>query len=493
MYKYFGFFVIIIIFLGCTTLSDQKKEFTSTQQQYSRNGISLNKALDNAVYDINNKIIPNSILALVNFTSTSDKLSDYILDELMNKIINNTKIKIVERKQIELVQQELNFQMSGFVSDETAKSIGKFIGADIILTGNLISIGGDYRIGIKTIQVETGIVQSLYIINIENNSEMISLIRNFSNIQSGPSISSNTFYSSIKKKKIDGHGAIISPDNKWIITASGRGLSDDKINIYDIMDSNLLRSFALPYGTDYIDSLSISNDGRLIAVGDGGKYDWNKSKDIGKIMLYDVLTGRKISEVQTFGMGTKCLCLFHPVYSNLLLVAFGNGVYIFDLSTGKNKSITLNTWRDFIETIEYSYDGSYISVGDYNGNITILNGITLKLIKKFSGHSGAVISLSFSPDNNTLISGSDDFTIGIWNIANEREIFTLTEHLGKINSVLYTINGLYFLSSSEDGTTKLWDSHSYKVIKNYKNSAEITLSPDGNFFINTFGELFKIE
>jgi WD40 repeat protein len=328
--------------------------------------------------------------------------------------------------------------------------------------------------------------------NIENNSEMISLIRNFTNIQSSVSISQNNYYSYIQNKEISGHEAIISPDNRWIITVGGSGLSDGKINIYDIMDSSLLRAFALPYGT-YIDSLSMSNDGRIIAVGDGEKYDYSKHTSIGNIMLYDVLTGRKVGDVQTYGTGTSCLCLFNPVYTSLLLVAFGNGVYIFDLSTGKERYIRLNTWRDFIETIEYSYDGSYIAVGDYSGNITILDGLTLRILKKFSGHSEAIRSLSFSPDNSILISGSDDFTIGVWNMANGNEIFTLTDHLGKINSVLYTMNGLYFLSSSEDGTTKLWDSHSFKVLKNYKNSAEITLSPDGNYFINTFGELFKIE
>jgi hypothetical protein len=40
---------------------------------------------------------------------------------------------------------------------------------------------------------------------------------------------------------------------------------------------------------------------------------------------------------------------------------------------------------------------------------------------------------------------------------------------------------------------KLWDAHNFKVLKNFKNSAEISLSPDGNYFITTFGVLFKIE
>ncbi|MDR1363782.1 MAG: hypothetical protein LBJ35_07010 [Spirochaetaceae bacterium] len=470
-------------------------ESTQKQQQYSINGISLNQALDNAVYDINNKIIQNSVMALVNFTSTSDKLSDYIIDELMNRIINNTNIKIVERKQIETVQEELNFQMSGLVSDETAKSIGKFIGADVILTGNLISIANGYRIGIKTIHVETGVVQSLYIINIENNAEMISLIRNYTNIELN---ASNTPYSFLKisdthsfglEKRIhDGSGAIISPDNKWIIAVSGY---DGKIYIYDIMDLSLLRAIPIPK-IDYFPSLSISNDGRIIAVGYETGYDYEKNTDIGRILWYDILTGRKIGDDKFYGgRSHKCLCVFNPVYTTQLLIAFGNRIYIFDTFTRKNKSIKLNT--RIINTIEYSNDDSYIAVGDTSGNITILDGLSLKILKRFSGHSGGINSLSFSPDNSVLISGSSDFTIGVWNIANGNEIITLTNHVERIESVLYTINGLYFLSSSADGTTKLWDSHSFKVLKEYRNSEGINLSHDGNYFINDFGVLFKIE
>jgi len=37
-----------------------------------------------------------------------------------------------------------------------------------------------------------------------------------------------------------------------------------------------------------------------------------------------------------------------------------------------------------------------------------------KLIRTLSGHSGAVTSVVFSPDGRTLISGSKDKTIKVW-------------------------------------------------------------------------------
>jgi WD40 repeat protein len=39
-----------------------------------------------------------------------------------------------------------------------------------------------------------------------------------------------------------------------------------------------------------------------------------------------------------------------------------------------------------------------------------------KLIKTLNGHHGPVLSVSFSPDGQTLASASDDNTIILWNL-----------------------------------------------------------------------------
>jgi WD40 repeat protein len=496
MYK--GLKKIVITILFCLLVSNcgTTDKPVNTTPSSSVSGIGLSTALKNAALDIKERVPKDYILALVNFSAISTDFSQYLIDELTSKLIEETGLKIVERKQLELVQNELNFQMSGDVSEETAKSIGKFVGADTIITGTFMAIGNKYRLGVKTIHVETGLIQSLYITDVINDQGLISIIRSLNNNNSAME-SSNlitrpreaTVSFNYDSNKIDGHDAIISPDGKWIITATSEGsfLSDKKINIYDIMNGNLLRAFPLPYGAGYVDSLTMSTDGKNIAA----SYD---NYGTSYVIIYDVLTGRKNQELKFKESGATCLCLFNPS-NNQLVVAAGNLIYLFDLATRKERSVYLNTWRDFIKTIQYSFNGSYLAVGDYNGTITILDAKSLKIIGTLKGHSEAIKSLAFNPDNTILISGSSDYTVGIWDLRSGKELLVLTEHLDAVNSVLFKPDGKIFLSSANDGTAKIYDALSYSVIKSLKigSYADTSLSPDGNYFITNFGNLYKFE
>jgi TolB-like protein len=107
-----------------------------------------------------NYIIKNSphgaTLAIVSIKSDSNLLSEYIMEKLPDYIINNREnITFVDRSKLDLIQQEISFQYSGEVSDETMVSIGKKIGAQIIVTGIIMEAGNVYNFSIKLLDVET--------------------------------------------------------------------------------------------------------------------------------------------------------------------------------------------------------------------------------------------------------------------------------------------------------------------------------------------------
>ncbi|MDR0501853.1 MAG: penicillin-binding protein activator LpoB [Treponema sp.] len=103
---------------------------------------------------------PISIKVVVlNFKSDSSKLSSYVLDEMMMYLVNSDRVTVVDRANLELIQQEMQFQLSGEVSDSSAQAIGQKLGAQSIVSGSIDDMGDVYRIRFKTINVETAVIQ----------------------------------------------------------------------------------------------------------------------------------------------------------------------------------------------------------------------------------------------------------------------------------------------------------------------------------------------
>jgi curli biogenesis system outer membrane secretion channel CsgG len=72
------------------------------------------------------------------------------------QFVNTRKYTVVDRNDIEKVLTEQNFQMSGYVDDDAYVSIGKFIGATVVVTGSITGTGSQKRMVVKAIEVLTG-------------------------------------------------------------------------------------------------------------------------------------------------------------------------------------------------------------------------------------------------------------------------------------------------------------------------------------------------
>jgi WD40 repeat protein len=78
----------------------------------------------------------------------------------------------------------------------------------------------------------------------------------------------------------------------------------------------------------------------------------------------------------------------------------------------------------------------------------------------FQGHSGAVYSVSFSPDGEWVISGSEDTTIRVWDVQTGALIAPPLEgHTRDVISVTFSLDGKWIASGSQDRTVCLWDAH----------------------------------
>jgi hypothetical protein len=99
--------------------------------------------------------------AVVAFGSPSRALSEYVIEELSLALVNGRAVTVVDRRELDLVREELQFSLSGEVSDESAQRIGNMLGAQAVVSGSLVDAGGGaYRFRVKAINTESAAVES---------------------------------------------------------------------------------------------------------------------------------------------------------------------------------------------------------------------------------------------------------------------------------------------------------------------------------------------
>ena len=73
------------------------------------------------------------------------------------------------------------------------------------------------------------------------------------------------------------------------------------------------------------------------------------------------------------------------------------------------------------------------------------------------GHRGCVNYASFSPDDNYIVTSSDDAIVAVWNSSTGKMIHKLTGHTKRVNSAHFSNNGRFVVSTSDDGTIIVWN------------------------------------
>jgi len=105
------------------------------------------------------QIPPRSNVAIINIEANKIKVSNFVIEEMTEFIINHSTIRVVERRNFEPLMKEMKFGMSGYVDDESAQKIGHMLGAQIIISGVVTSLNYEtLRLQIKAITVETAVI-----------------------------------------------------------------------------------------------------------------------------------------------------------------------------------------------------------------------------------------------------------------------------------------------------------------------------------------------
>jgi len=100
----------------------------------------------------------------------------------------------------------------------------------------------------------------------------------------------------------------------------------------------------------------------------------------------------------------------------------------------------------------------------------------------------AVRSVAFSPDGQRVVSGSDDGTLEVFDVATGRETLTLKRYADASGSVAFSRDGRRIVSGSRDGTLRVFDASTGQEALTLGERAEglwsVAFSPDGRRIVS---------
>lgn len=284
-----------------------------------------------------------------------------------------------------------------------------------------------------------------------------------------------------------------SPDGKLLLTGAGRDGSGPLVsNVFSVPEGQLVASFDRH---DYmVSAVAISPDGKTAATAGGG----NRKE----IYLWDLRTGTVVRELVgqgrsvfsvgfardgrsiAFGQDSRPPNASGPLQQVVHLGqdaddevglggdAVNQAAYLRAVARAGDQELEIKdgglatlriirrgqvvreVTRDPTTGARHlgytlTGDGRYVISGGDGGRLTVYRAETGTEARALVGHTASVWAVAVSPDNRTVVSGSDDQTVRLWDLESGRNLLTIFVGTDR-EWVAWTPNGYYTSSVKGD-------------------------------------------
>lgn len=256
-------------------------------------------------------------------------------------------------------------------------------------------------------------------------------------------------------RRLGGHqgnifGLTTYNDGKTAITIDG----SETYRTWDIESGNMEFSFKHAEQVSDPNFLAVNEKESLLLSGDL----------VGMIKIWSLPQGelqKEITPEDIFGVdfqGNYCAMAgeFIPNSTTVLIGDMYGKVFIWDWESSSMVKILAED-ANADGAVGVSNSGSLGAVPGKEHEIEVWDLKTLKIVKKLKGHTARINTITFSPDENYLISGGIDRTLRLWDVEKGQEIQRFEDHKNTINAAVVSNDVKYYFSAGTDGNLIKWE------------------------------------
>lgn len=235
-------------------------------------------------------------------------------------------------------------------------------------------------------------------------------------------------------------------DPRFFYTGAGDGMVVEW-DLDDPKDGKLIAK--LPHS---VYALEVDKERNLLFIGHNFEgihvIDLNENKEIWSLKITD----QAIFDIKVFG--------------NEVYVGTGDGVLIIINIDERSILKHIKLSSKSIRVMAIASKKSQIAIGLSDHTIKVLDlANEYQPVASLIGHTNSVFGLAYSPDEQTLVSGSRDAQLKFWNSDNYLLSENIVAHLYAINYLYFKEDGKYLVSCSMDKSIKVWDAVDKKLLK----------------------------
>ncbi|CAN8256414.1 unnamed protein product [Cochlearia groenlandica] len=219
---------------------------------------------------------------------------------------------------------------------------------------------------------------------------------------------------------------------------------------------------------------------------------------------------------------------------NVLAVGLGTCVYLWTASNSKVTKLCDLGPNDSVCSLQWTREGSYISIGTSHGQVQVWDGTQCKRVRtmgghqtrtgvlawnsrilssgsrdrnilqhdirvqsdfvsKLVGHKSEVCGLKWSHDDRELASGGNDNQLLVWNNHSQQPILKLTEHTAAVKAITWSPHQSSLLASgggTADRCIRFWNTangHQLNSIDTGSQVCNLAWSKNVNEIVSTHG------